>query len=72
MSAIVSIRAISGSEGAQARLATQLDIVASYREAAIKSRQLTLKIELGNALTGENTYRYIDVLVRSKTLFQRI
>ena len=66
MSAIMAIRAISGSEGAQAQLATQLDIVASYREAAINSRQGTLKIELSNALAGGNAYQYIDVLSSKK------
>jgi len=64
MAVISAVLAISGSEGAQMQLATQLDIVANLKEIALNTRAATLKAELGSALIGENTLPYIHTLMQ--------
>ncbi len=62
MVVISAVLAISGSEGAQLQLATQLDIVSNLKEIALNTRAATLKAELGSALIGEDTLLYIHTL----------
>lgn len=62
MAIISAVLAISGSEGAQAQLASALDMAASFKESAISAWKETIKAELASALIGENTIQYVNAL----------
>ncbi len=55
MAFISAVLSISGSEGAQLQLSSQLETVVSFKESAILTWAATLKNELAGALIGENT-----------------
>ena len=62
MAFISAVLSISGSEGAQLQLSTQLETVVNFKESAILTWATTLKNELAGALIGGNTQLYITAL----------
>jgi GAF domain-containing protein/HAMP domain-containing protein len=55
----------SGAQGGQEQAVNQLDTVASYKENALQSWASALKIELNNALLGENTISNIQKFIQT-------
>jgi PAS domain S-box-containing protein len=60
---ISAVLSISGSEGAQLQLSTQLETVVSFKESAINTWVATLNNELADTLIGDSPRMHVDILV---------
>lgn len=63
MTFISAVLSISGSEGAQLQLSTQLETVASFKESAINTWVATLNNELADTLIGDAPGMHVNILV---------
>ncbi len=63
MTFISAVLSISGSEGAQLQLSTQLETVVSFKESAINTWAATLGNALADALSGDSPQLFVNILV---------